>query len=138
MSAPPFLTFDFPDALPMAPTGRARNGRELRAATEPFNVDMVLWTGARFTIATIEAGFESDGVSRPSVLRAWLDPWGDEAKAAVLHDWLLELIRRRLIGLPKIIVDLLFLLALISTGSSFPRAAWMFLGVRTRPFRSAL
>ena len=132
---PPAVTLVFPIPLPLAATGETQSGREVRVVTQAFDVELLLWSGERFTLATIPAGFKSDGVSRPEALNDWLTPWGDEARAALLHDWFLSLIDSGQIGRPKMIVDLLFFLALVCTGVSFLRAGLMFLGVRTRARR---
>lgn len=133
----PAIRVVFPKHLPLERTGRFVRGREVRRVVAPIDVYLELWGGRRYHLTTIEAGFESDGVSRPRYLRWLIEPWGDEHPGALLHDWLLELNLRGHIGKPKFAVDLLFLLALISNGTPFFRSLLMFLGVRTKGFEPA-
>lgn len=127
----PILTVVYPEVLPLFNLGDHR-----REVSSDFDIDMVLWDGQRIRLARIERGFITDGVSRPWWAGAWVKHWDQSAKAAVLHDWHLELVRRGDLGRPKFLIDLLFLLALVATGVSFPRALLHFLAVRVRPIRT--
>lgn len=125
----PVLRVLFPDPIPLKTTSQ----RRVLEVVADFDVWLELWDGQRIKLATVEKGFISDGVSRPGLVNWWLRRWGPEAKAAILHDWLLWLHEQGLISGPKFLIDLLFLMALVATNISFFRSTVMFLAVRTRP-----
>ncbi|MFN3585199.1 DUF1353 domain-containing protein [Phenylobacterium sp.] len=127
----PLIVLEFPDPIPDEPVegDRAR-------LTDDVEVWIELWTGARFLLTVIPAGFVYDGVSRPGIFAWWIKRWGPEKAMALLHDWLLYLLRIGAIGKPKFLIDLFLLLALVSGGRSFFRATVIFLAVRTRPANS--
>lgn len=130
----PLIRVVFPDTLPLAATGR-RNaaGRLMDRLTADVDVWIELWDGRRLLLTTIRAGFETDGVSWPR-WAFWTSPWDGTSREAVLHDWLLTLLDQGLIDRPKILIDLIFLLAMLSNGVSFPRAFVEFFGVRTKGY----
>lgn len=119
------LYLDGPDPLTIGPD-RCRFDR-------PTPIVLVLWDGRRIVLSVIEAGFETDGLSRPGLLSWFVKRWGPERDKAYAHDWFLELMRRGALGGPKFLVDLLFLAFLVAGKTSFVRASLMFLAVRTRP-----
>lgn len=124
----PLLNVVFPIFLPVAPIP----GSHLARVFEDFEIWLELYDGQRMRLATIEAGFVTDGVSRPGFVSWWLKRWGLEREEAILHDWLLYLYRSGRFGGPKFLVDLVFLLALVCGKRSFFRSMVMFFGVRTR------
>lgn len=124
----PLIALVFPEPLPLWPT---TDGRAV--TLEPIVVRAELWDGQRFRLAEIPAGFEFDGVSRPGIFAGWIKRWGPETEEALLHDWLLELMRRGQVAKPKFLVDLVFLMALVCGRRSFLRSMILFLAVRTRP-----
>lgn len=127
----PLITLHFPEPLMLWPL------EDDRAVTlEPIEVWAELWNGQCFLIALIEKGFVFDGVSRPGIFAWWIKRWGPETEEALLHDWLLELLSRGVIGKPKFLIDLFFLMALVCGRRSFLRSTIMFLSVRTRPART--
>ncbi len=44
--------------------------------------------------ATVPAGFVTDGLSIPKILRVWFSPTEDGMRAAILHDYLLHVWRK--------------------------------------------
>jgi hypothetical protein len=133
--AQPVFQLVFPNRIWLEDTGRKVNGwRPVKRLLREVPVILRLWDGREIEIARIEEGFESDGVSVPRLLAWWQDPWGPQYPEALLHDWFLELQGRGLIGEPKFLVDVLFLAALVSKGTSYLRSMLLFLGVRTKGF----
>lgn len=128
------LQVEFPDQLPLEDTHTQDAAKHwLFRVTEPFDIVLRLWNGQAITLATVEAGFLTDGATIPWFARRWFHPWDKTGPEAVLHDWLLELRRRGQITKPKFLIDLVFLLAMIARGVSFLRASIMFVAVRTQP-----
>jgi hypothetical protein len=123
----PIVQIEFPDQMPLEELGNHQ-----RVVTESVPVWLEFWDGQRLKLADIEAGFITDGASRPWFAKWWLKHWGPEADAAVLHDWFLHLLKQGVIDRPKFLIDLLFMAALVATRVSFFRATIMFLSVRTR------
>lgn len=126
----PLIALEFPDPIPDEPAA----GNRARL-TDRVEVWIELWTGARFLLTVIPAGFVYDGVSRPGIFAWWIKRWGPEKAMALLHDWLLYLLKIGVIGKPKFLIDLFLLLALVAGGRSFFRSTVIFLAVRTRPAR---
>lgn len=126
----PLIVLAFPDPIPDEPV----EGNRARL-TDRVEVWIELWTGVRFLLTVIPKGFVYDGVSRPGIFAWWIKRWGPEKAMALLHDWLLYLLRIGAIGKPKFLIDLFLLLALVAGGRSFFRSTVIFLAVRTRPAR---
>lgn len=85
-------------------------------------------------VATVPAGFASNGVSMPRLLWWFLPPWGDRAtRAAILHDYLCQRVdeARPVVGAEtRAACDRQFRLALMALGIA-PWRAWLcWAGVR--------
>lgn len=128
----PAVQLVFPQTIALSPLGAIVDGRPLFALAHPVPIDLRLFDGRVLRLFTIPAGFRTDGLSVPALARWWQDPFGPGWQAALPHDYLLERMARGVIAGPKILVDLLFLVGLLSLGVSIPRGAAMFLAVRTR------
>ena len=123
----PLIRLLFPEPLPLWPT---TDGRAVLLSRAPIFAE--LWHGGRILLCVVPAGFVFDGVSRPGWAAGWVKRWGTAVEEALLHDFLLWQMQRGRLGRPKFLVDLMFLLALVSGGHSFLRSMLMFLAVRTR------
>jgi hypothetical protein len=80
----------------------------------------------------VKEGFVTDGASVPRWSRPLFKPWDKTASPSILHDWMLGLKDLGVVTTPKVIIDLVFLLALLSNGVPELHAMIMFLAVRTR------
>jgi len=128
----PALQLVFPETIALSPLGAIVDGRALFTLMTPVPIGLRLFDGRELHLFTIPAGTKTDGLSVPRPAIWWQDPFGLGWQAALPHDYLLQRMAAGVVAGPKILVDLVFLLALLSLGASFPRAAVMFLAVRTR------
>jgi len=128
----PAIRLVFPETIALSPFGAIVDGRALFSLTDPVPISLQLFDGRVLHLFTIPPGFGTDGLSIPASARWWQDPFGPGWQAALPHDYLLWLLARGEISGPKILVDLFFVLGLLSLGVSIPRSAAMFLAVRTR------
>lgn len=116
------LTFS---EIMLAPTDQFREGRRLYSVVKPIEVRL---NGSYLCV--IEKGFLSDGASIPKFVRGKWGSWGRHSGAALLHDHLLETTDK-----PKWLVDVLFYIALRSSGVPALEASIFYLAVRLKRSR---